>query len=81
MDKAVRDLSQRPSEHFYQDWVSGPVGMMEWWSTLTQDGVMGDATLARREKGEILLDAAVDELRQVIGAMRDREIRPRVDHH
>ena len=81
MDKAVRDLSQRPSEHFYQDWVSGPVGMMEWWSTLTQDGVMGDATLARREKGEILLDAAVDELRQVIGAMRDRAIRPRVDHH
>jgi creatinine amidohydrolase len=81
MDKAVRDLNQPPSDYFYQDWVSGPGSMMEWWSTLTRDGVMGDATLATREKGEKLLAAAVDELRMVIAEMKTRTIRPRVDHH
>lgn len=81
MDKAVRDLNQPPSDYFYQDWISGPGSMMEWWSTLTGDGVMGDATLATREKGEVLLAAAVDELRMVISEMKTRRIRPRVDHH
>lgn len=81
MEKATRDLTQPPSDYFYQDWMSGPGSMMEWWSTLTRDGVMGDATLATKEKGDVLLSAAVEELCMVIGEMKTRAIRPRVDHH
>jgi len=81
MDKAVPDLNQPPSDYFYMDWFDGPGSMMEWWSTLSKTGTMGDPTLATAEKGEALLAAAADELLWVIDEMKTREIRPRVDHH
>ncbi len=55
--------------------------MMEYWSTLSKTGTMGDPTVATAAKGEALLQAAVDELLMVVGEMKRREIRPRVDHH
>jgi creatinine amidohydrolase len=81
MDKAVKDMNQPPSDYFYIDWFNGPGSMMEWWSTLSKTGVMGDPTVATKEKGEVLLAAATDELRMVIGEMKTRAIRPRIDHH
>ncbi len=81
MDKAVEDMNQPPSDYFYIDWFNGPGSMMEWWSTLSKTGVMGDPTVATKEKGEVLLAAAADELRMVIGEMKTRAIRPRIDHH
>jgi creatinine amidohydrolase len=81
MDKAEADFNQPASDYFYMDWFDGPGSMMEWWSTLSKNGAMGDPTLATPEKGEVLLSAAADELLMVIGEMRTREIRPRVDHH
>ena len=53
----------------------------EWWSAMTETGVMGDATAATREKGEKLLENAVDALVAVIKAAKNWEIRKRVDHH
>ena len=55
--------------------------MMEYWSTLSCTGTMGDPTCATAEKGRVLLEAAVTELAAVVEEMRRREIRPRVDHH
>jgi creatinine amidohydrolase len=81
MDKAQKDISYPPSDYFYYDWVDGPGSMMEYWSTLSRTGTMGDPTVATAAKGEIFLRAAVDELLMVIGEMKRREIRPRVDHH
>jgi creatinine amidohydrolase len=81
MDKAEKDISYPPSDYFYMDWVNGPGSMMEYWSTLSRTGAMGDPTLASAEKGRRLLDAAVDELVMVIGEMKRRQIRGRVDHH
>jgi len=81
MDKAVPDFNQPPSDYFYVDWFNGPGSMMEWWSTLTRNGTMGDPTLATAAKGETLLAAAADELLMVVGEMKHRQIRPRVDHH
>lgn len=81
MDKAEKDINQPPSDYFYMDWFNGPGSMMEYWSTLSRTGTMGDPTLATAEKGRVLLDAAVDELVMVIGEMKHREIRARVDHH
>jgi len=81
MDKAEKDIGQPPSDYFYMDWFDGPGSMMEYWSTLSRTGTMGDPTLATAEKGRVVLDAAVDELVMVVGEMKRREIRPRVDHH
>jgi creatinine amidohydrolase len=81
MDKAEKDMNQPPSDYFYYDWVDGPGSMMEYWSTLSKTGTMGDPTVASAAKGEVLLKAAVDELLMVIGEMKHRQIRPRVDHH
>ncbi|MFA4964411.1 MAG: creatininase family protein [Thermoleophilia bacterium] len=81
MDKAEKDFSTPPSDYFYYDWLDGPGSMMEYWSTLSRTGTMGDPTVATEEKGRVLLDAATTELAAVIEEMRRREIRPRVDHH
>jgi creatinine amidohydrolase len=81
VDKAEKDISYPMSDYFYYDWTDGPGSMMEYWSTLSRTGTMGDPTVASAEKGAILLDAAIDELMLVIGEMKDREIRGRVEHH
>ena len=81
MDKAAPDLNQPASDYFYMDWFDGPGSMIEWWSTLSKTGTMGDPTLATAGEGEVLLNAAADELLWVIDEMKTREIRPRVDHH
>jgi creatinine amidohydrolase/Fe(II)-dependent formamide hydrolase-like protein len=41
---------------------------MPWWSSFSATGVQGDATRATAEKGEALLDAAVEEC---IGFVRE----------
>jgi creatinine amidohydrolase len=81
MDKAVKDINFPPSDYFWFDWSDGPGSMMEYWSTLSRTGTMGDPTLATAEKGQVLLEAATDELVMVINEMKQRAIRPRVDHH
>ena len=81
MEKAEADFNQPKSDYFFMDWFDGPGSMMEWWSTLSKTGAMGDPTLATAEKGELLLEAAADELLMVVDEMRTREIRERVDHH
>lgn len=81
MDRAEKDISQPPSDYFYMDWFDGPGSMMEYWSTLSRTGTMGDPTLATADKGKVLLDAAVAELVMVVDEMKGRRIRPRVDHH
>jgi len=52
-----------------------------YWSAHTQSGIMGDATLASKEKGEKLLEAAATGLADVIREYRKKEIPKRVDHH
>lgn len=81
MDKAVKDISFPASDYFYYDWSDGPGSMMEYWSTLSKTGTMGDPTVATAAKGEALMEAAVAELVTVIAEMKNRAIRPRVDHH
>lgn len=53
----------------------------EWWSAMTESGVMGDPTVATKEKGEKLLENSVSALVTIIKAARAWEIRKRVDHH
>jgi creatinine amidohydrolase len=40
------------SEHVWLDWSDGPLAVWPHWSGLSESGVVGDATVATREKGE-----------------------------
>jgi creatinine amidohydrolase len=87
MSKAERDVSFEKSPHFWSDLLGAPppgyrnsVALTEYWSTVTKDGVKGDPTVATAEKGKIAIDAAADELVDVIRELAARPIRRRVAH-
>lgn len=82
MDKAQKDFSAQTSEHIWWDLQRpAPVLFIEWWSRNSKEGVIGDPTLATREKGERLVEGIAEELARFLTEFRAREIRPRVDHH
>jgi creatinine amidohydrolase len=81
MSKAVKELKSPrlflasaavPGAHLWPSY---------YWSTHTQSGIMGDATLATKEKGEKLLEAAVAGLADVVKELKKKDIPERVDHH
>lgn len=55
--------------------------MMEWWSTISETGVKGDASIATAEKGETLLAAAVAGLDELVGDFQEYPIREIEDKH
>lgn len=57
-----------------------PVKFMDYWSTMTESGTVGDATLASPEKGEKLFTLTVDKICEFIKEFRARKINPRKDH-
>ena len=82
MDKAEKDFSAQTSEHIWWDLQTpSPVAFTEWWSRNSKEGVVGDPTLATREKGEKLVEGIAEELARFLKEFRAREIRPRTDHH
>jgi creatinine amidohydrolase len=89
MDAAERDVAYPESRHFNNLDLAGetrpedstPVQMIEWWSTISETGTMGDPTVATAEHGEEFLAAAVAGLHEVLDEYRDHPIRPIVDHH
>jgi creatinine amidohydrolase len=71
-----------PSDFWWQDLEIGArVGMMEWWSTFSHTGVLGDPTKATAEKGRIIYEAAVQQLAVLVREFRARPLRERQDHH
>ncbi|MGM0604708.1 MAG: creatininase family protein [Halobacteriota archaeon] len=89
LDAAVRDVGYPESRHFNNLDLAGetrpedstPVTMMEWWSTISETGIMGDASAASAETGELLVEAAVEGLDSVLEEFADHPIRPIDDHH
>ena len=59
----------------------GPVAVVEWTSTYTPNGVMGQPSLATPEKGKKIFEEAVTRLVQFTGEFQTRAPHPRVDHH
>ena len=55
--------------------------LMPHWSSLTASGVMGDATKATKEKGELLLKAAVEGLIDLIRELKATPMPVRRDGH
>jgi len=89
MSKAVAEVNPYPTISIpaWTDLVAGrpptssAVAWMPYWSTFSQSGVRGDATLATREKGEQILAAAAEGLAALVRELRQLEVGPRVDHH
>jgi creatinine amidohydrolase len=83
MNEAVRELSHRPSKSYWTDLIAGdgPLAMMEFWSQLSESGVMGDPTKATAEKGRALLDAAANGIVELIDELLARQRVARKDHH
>lgn len=82
MDKAVREFHPIKSEFMYRgNRKVAPVSMMEWWSTFTESGIVGDPTLATAEKGQKVFNAIVDGMVRMIKEFRVRPMLARKDHH
>jgi len=60
---------------------SPPLGFMDRWSRISKTGVVGDATLATKEKGEKIFSILVEKMVELVGEFKAREIKPTVDHH
>jgi creatinine amidohydrolase len=60
---------------------AGPVSIVEWTSTYTPNGVMGQPSLASPEKGKIIFEETVTRLVEFVGQFQQRPAPPRVDHH
>ena len=80
MSKAVKEL-RSPSLSVEAGASSAMPDLWPYWSTHTQSGIMGNAALASKEKGEKLLEAAASGLASIVKELRKREIPQRVDHH
>jgi creatinine amidohydrolase len=67
------------------EWVDlfgqGPVSIVEWTSTLTPTGVMGQPSLGTAEKGRQILEEAITRLVGFVDEFQKRPAPPRVDHH
>jgi creatinine amidohydrolase len=89
MSQAVADYSFRRSPHFWADLTGKrpdagsktPLVAMEYFSTGSMSGVRGDATKGTAEKGEKILEAAANEVSEIIEELRAREIVPPTDYH
>jgi creatinine amidohydrolase len=89
MAAAPRDVSYPETPIFYTTDLVGREApgasthatMMEWWSTISETGVKGDASIATAEKGEALLAAAVAGLDELVGHFQDYPIREIEDKH
>ena len=86
MSKAVDERAPL-SPSFQSDLIAGthPQGssasLITYWSARTASGVMGDATKATREKGELWLEAAIEGLIELTRELKATPIYPRRDQH
>ena len=86
MDKAVSESSPLPPS-FQTDLLAGKradgsiATVMPFWSSMTESGVRGDATVATREKGERFLEAAIEGVIELARELKSISLPVRKDHH
>jgi creatinine amidohydrolase len=67
MSKAVKEMSFHETKYTFFDLVERPpVVIRSHWDKNSKSGVVGDSTLATREKGEELVNAAVEGLAEFL---------------
>ncbi|HXX39687.1 MAG TPA: creatininase family protein [bacterium] len=60
---------------------NGPATLVEWTSTYTETGVIGEADKATAEKGRRVFEHAVTRMIELVRWLRARPTPPRRDHH
>jgi len=86
MDKAADNIAWYNREgatgfRWVDAFGAGPASVVEWTSTYTPTGVMGQPTLATAEKGRRIFGEAVSRLAEFVVEFQHDPGRPRVDHH
>jgi creatinine amidohydrolase len=82
MDKADKEIGMPPSRFVWMDLMSAsPVLLMDQWSRFSKSGVVGDPTLATREKGEIIFAAVVAALVDLVREFKTYDRAPSQDMH
>jgi len=74
-----KETERRTEWHDFYD--ASILNVVEWFSTYTETGIMGDASVASKEKGEQLFEVAVPAIAEVVKRFYERPRRSRVDHH
>jgi len=71
MSKAVKEINFQETRFTFFDLIETPPVMLRThWDKNSQSGVIGDPTLATREKGEKLLNAAIDGLAEFLRLLK-----------
>ncbi len=82
MDKAVKEMGQSVLKYFNWDHPTpSAYAWMDWWSRFSQTGIAGDPTVATRELGELLFNATVERMLELLREFKQIPVRPRQDHH
>ncbi len=82
MDKAVKEMGQLALKYFSWDHPTPAVyAWMDWWSRFSETGVAGDPTVATREFGELLFNATVERMIDLLREFKQIPVRARTDHH
>lgn len=82
MDKARKEIGLPSSRFIWMDLMSSsPVLLMDHWSRFSKSGVVGDPTLATKEKGKKVFEAVVEALVELVKEFRDCRRNTRQDMH
>lgn len=83
LDKARQAIVHtQESRYLNLDLAGGARAMvMQWWSAQSEDGTMGDPTVADAERGKLFFEAAVRETVGLVREIRRISLKPRHDHH
>jgi len=80
--KSVKEIGFPISKFHWRSLIDAPpLSFVDRWSRISETGVVGDATLASKEKGEKLFRVIVERLAELIEEFMHREIKPNRDHH
>jgi creatinine amidohydrolase len=67
MEKARKEIGLPSSRFLWMDLMtSSPVVMMDHWSRFSKSGIVGDPTLATKEKGQKIFEAVVEGLVELV---------------
>jgi creatinine amidohydrolase len=82
MTKRVKEIGFPISKFHWRSLIEAPpLSFVDRWSRISESGVVGDATVASREKGEKLFNVIVERFAELIDDFMHREIKPNIDHH
>lgn len=82
MDKARKEIGLPSSRFFWMDLMSSsPVLLMDHWSRFSKSGIVGDPTLATKEKGQKIFEAVVEALVELVKDFKGYSRDAREDMH